>query len=401
MQKIIAKIIKIWPIFFLIAIAFFLRVFKLEELFYFTYDESIPAFVARRLILWNHLPLIGGVTPFNFHLGPYFYWFYAIILFFGKLNPLAWGYASAVIAVITTLMIYLVGKSIDSKKLGITAAIFWAFSYLVNVYDRHLWALYWGPLVSLIVLYSLFKIVKGREKYIYLLGLTIALSIHADPSNLVFLLLTIIIWVLYKLPFKKSTFVVIGLIIFSFLPLMVFDLRHNFANTRPVIDFWKAGRNTPGFDSSKFINNSLIFPRAATRLIYTFGDTQIAKQYSYCKTFVGEKYTAIPWYLVFLASVVIISFVIWSIAKKQKETGWYLTGLLIILYFLGIQIYGTIFRADIFEHYITSLFAVFLLIFAKIVGLLPKNLWLLVIGLFIVFNFSKLLNAKNSMGLKA
>src|SRR3989344_9511891 len=104
--------IKFWPILILLIATFIFRIIRIEELFYFTYDESIPAFVARRLILWNHLPLIGGVTPFNFHLGPYFYWFYAIILFFGKLNPLAWGYASAVIAVITTLMIYLVGKSI-------------------------------------------------------------------------------------------------------------------------------------------------------------------------------------------------------------------------------------------------------------------------------------------------
>ena len=399
MQKIIAKIIKIWPIFFLIAIAFFLRIIRLNELFYFTYDESIPAFVARRLILWNHLPLIGGVTPFNFHLGPYFYWFYAIILFFGKLNPLAWGYASAVIAVITTLMIYLVGKSIDSKKLGITAAIFWAFSFLTNIYDRHLWALYWGSLVSLIVIYSLFKIIKGQGKYIYLLGLTIALSIHADPSNLVFLLLSSIIWLVYKIPVRKSAFIAFGIILLSFLPLIVFDLRHNFANPRPVVDFWKQGKNNPGFDLGKFTNNSLIFPRAFSRLIYTFGDDEIAKQYSYCRNYVIEKYQAIPLIFVILSSVILISFIFW-IFKNKKNEGWRLASWLIILYFFGIQLYGTIFRADIFEHYITGLFAVFLFIFAKIVGLVPKNLWLLVIGLFIVFNFSKLLNAKNSMGLK-
>src|SRR3989344_2957395 len=184
MQKIIAKIIKIWPIFFLIAIAFFLRIIRLNELFYFTYDESIPAFVARRLILWNHLPLIGGVTPFNFHLGPYFYWFYSVILFFGKLNPIAWGYASAVIAMATTFMIFLVGRVFGSKKIAATAAIFWTFSYLANVYDRHLWALYWGPLVSLMVIYSLYKILKGNEKFIYLLSVSIAFAIHADPSNL-------------------------------------------------------------------------------------------------------------------------------------------------------------------------------------------------------------------------
>src|SRR3989344_2249060 len=129
----ITRLTKHWPIILIVFAAFLLRVFKLEELFYFTYDESIPAFVARRLILWNHLPLIGGVTPFNFHLGPYFYWFYAIILFFGKLNPISWGWVSALIAMATTLMMYAIGKNFFSKKVGFTAAAFWAFSYLANV----------------------------------------------------------------------------------------------------------------------------------------------------------------------------------------------------------------------------------------------------------------------------
>ena len=408
----IKKLSSFWPVISLILLTFLLRVVKLEDFFYFTYDESIPAFVGRRLILWHHLPLIGGVTPFNFHLGPYFYWFYAIILFFGKLNPISWGWASALIAMITTFMMYIVGKSFANKKVGFIAATFWAFSYLAIVYDRHLWALYWGPLVSLIILFSLYKIIKGQEKfvlgpqtksrtanYVYLLGVAIALSIHADPSNLVFLLLALIVWIIYKLPVKKSTFFALGLIIFSFLPLVVFDLRHNFANTKPVIEFWRQGRNNPRFETQKFIDNSLIFPRAFARLIYTFGDNEISKQYSYCQTFVKEKYQAIPSIFTFLSTISIIGFIIWSLRRKQTQSGWYLIGVLVIVYFLGIQIYGTIFRADIFEHYITGIFAVFLLIFAKIIGLLPKSLWILILGFFMIFNLSKLANAKNSMGL--
>lgn len=400
MGKLVNFIYKYWPIILNVLFCFLLRVIRLEQFFYFTYDESIPALVGRRLILWQHIPLIGGVTPFNFHLGPYFYWFYSVILFFGKLNPIAWGYASASIAMVTTFLMFLIGRAFGSKKIAVTAAIFWTFSYLANIYDRHLWALYWGPLVSLIVLYSLYKIIKGHEKFVYLLGATVALSIHADPSNLVFLLLAVIVSIFYKLPIKKSTFIALGIVILSFLPLIIFDLRHDFANTRPVIEFWKQGRNNPGFESQKFINNSLVFPQALTRLVYTFGDNEIAKQYSYCRNYVNEKYQAIPSILIFLFSIAIIGFIIWGLGRKQRNEGWRLVALLVILYFVGIQLYGTFLKADIFEHYITGLFAVFLLIFAKIVGSLPKNLWLLVIGLFIVFNLSKLLNAKNSMGLK-
>src|SRR5437870_3154169 len=162
---------RIWPILLLLIITFLLRIYKLEELFYFTYDESIPAFVGRRLILWGHIPLIGGVTPFNFHLGPYFYWFSALLLFLGKLNPLVWGWSAAAIASLTTLMMYVVGSSFANKKAGFAAAILWTFSYLANIYDRHFWALYWGPLISLVVLFLLRQIIKGKEKFVYLLAI--------------------------------------------------------------------------------------------------------------------------------------------------------------------------------------------------------------------------------------
>lgn len=399
MGRLVIFFYKYWPLFLVIIAAFLVRIIRLEELFYFTYDESIPAFVGRRLILWGHIPLIGGVTPFNFHLGPYFYWFLAFILFLGKLNPLAWGWAGATIAIATTLMMYIVGKTFASRKVGFLAASFWTFSYLANVYDRHLWALYWGPFVSLVVIISLYKIIKGNDKFVFLLTVILAFAIHADPSNLVFLALSVVVWVIYKIPVKKSTLLAFLIVVISFLPLVVFDLRHNFANTRPVIDFWKQGRNLPGFHLDKFVNNSLLFPRAFSRLIYTFGDNEIAKQYSYCPTFVHEKFQAIPWYVVLVSTVAILGFLVWTFAKNRKNREWRIVSILLILYFLGIQIYGTIFRADIFEHYITGSFAIFLLILAKTVSLFPKKGWLIILALFISFNLYKLSQAKNSLGL--
>ncbi len=398
------KIIRYWPIFLICVFALILRVINLEKLFYFTYDESIPAFVGRRLILWHHIPLIGGATPFGFHLAPYFYWFYAALLAVGRLNPLVWGYAAAVLSIFTTFLIYIVGKNFGGKKVAITAAVFWAFSYLANIYDRHLWALFWGPPVSLLVLYSLDKIVKGHQKFIhrkalliYLLAATIALSVHADPSNLVFLALAVIVLISKKLSLKKNLFILFTFLVLTTLPLIAFDLRHNFANTRPSLTFIKAGRNTPAIRTQKFVENSLLFPRSFTRLFYKFGDDEIAKQYSYCKNFVTEKFAVIPSGFLLLSFVALISFIIWTFIRRQKS--WSLIATLIILYYIGIQIYGTLLGGDIFEHYITGLFPAFLLIAAFFVSRLPKILWLLALALFVGANLYKLSLAQNSQGL--
>ena len=269
----IQKVFKFWPVLLILLLSVVLRVIKLEELFYFTYDESIPAFVGRRLILWNHIPLIGAVTPFGVHMAPYFYWFYAFLLFIGKLNPIIWGWAGAIISAATVLMIYLVGADFFNKRVGITAAILWSFSYLANVYDRHLWALYWGPLVSLIVLYSLYKIIfKSSQKYIFLLGLTLALAIHADLSNFVFIVLALVVWVIYKIPIKKPALAFSLIVMTSFLPLIVFDLRHNFANIQPAIQYFKSGLAHPANNPQNLLQNSLLFPQVASRVIFKFGD---------------------------------------------------------------------------------------------------------------------------------
>lgn len=394
------KLRKYWPIVILVAFTFVLRVVNIEKLFYFTYDESIPAFVARRLWLWGHVPLIGGVTPFGFHLAPYFYWFLALLLKIGNLNPIIWGYTGAAIAAFTTAAVYVVGSKFFSKTTGLTAAAFWTFSYLANVYDRHFWALYWGPLVSLLTIFSLYKIIKGNVKFIYLLAPTLAFAIHADPSNLVFLLLTVIIWIIYKLQIRKETILGVLIVLLSFLPLVVFDLRHDFANTEPVIDYWKHGKNNPGVDINKFVNNTLLFSQATSRLVYTFGDNEIAKQYSYCKEYVQEKFAAIPWYASVIASIVIATFVLANL-KRKSEPGKFLVALLITLYFVAIHIYGTIFKSDIFEHYITGLFAVFVLIVSYYLAKLPKPVWITLLTIFIAANLFKLSQAQNSMGLAA
>ena len=400
MRKLINFQKKYWFLVLISSLAFIVRIFKLNDLFYFTYDEEVPALIGRRLILWHHMPLIGGATPFGFHLGPYFYWFYAFLLLVSKLNPVIWGVAGAGISIITIILIFLLTKKVGGKKLATTAAIFWAFSYLANIYDRHLWALYWGTLVSLITVYSLTKIIEGKYKYIYLLAITSALAIHADLSNLVFFGLTIIAWVAYKLPLNRNTILAAFFVPLLITPLVVFDLRHDFANTKPIGIFLENNRdkNKPSFSAYRFIENSILFPRTFSRIVYTFGDNEAAKQYSYCKEFINEKFDYIPNIIIFISSIALIAYLYWSL-KMQKNPLWILISLTTLIYYFGIQLYGTILNGDVLEHYITGLLPFFLMIAALIVSKLPRKLWVLALIIFMYSNLAKLSLAKNSQGL--
>jgi hypothetical protein len=399
------KLISFWPIILICASAFILRVINLEQLFYFTYDEEIPALVGRRLILWHHVPLIGGATPFGFHLGPYFYWFYAVLLYLGKLNPVVWGIAGALLSVVTTLLIYVVGKNFFNKRVGITAAIFWAFSFLTNVYDRHLWALFWGPIACLLTLYFLYKIISTNKRvFTYLLAITIALAIHADPSNLIFIGLTVIAFLYFKVPnlFRKFLIILIFILI-SLSPLIFFDLRHNFANIKPVGNYLKASKKSSGLNAKYILPNALLFPQTLTRLTYTFGDNEINKQYSYCRNFITEKFAAIPPVFVAISSFALLAFIFISFRNRRNpaKKSVLLLVFSVLLYFAGILLYGTLLKGDIFEHYIAGLFPVLLLILAFFAAKLPKFTWLFVLGIFVALNLYKLSITVNSQGLTA
>ena len=396
MGKVIKFLKIILPILFLSFFTIILRLYKLEELFYFSYDESIPAFVSKRLIEDNHIGLIGGVTPFGFHLTPYFYWFLAFILKLGNFDPIAWGYTSAFISVLTVITIFVIGNNFAGRKTAFIASSIWAFSYLANLYDRRLWALYWGPLIALLTIYSLSKIIAGKRKYIYVLTFVLILGFSADPSNLIFFGLTVVCFLVYKIKIKKDVFIALLIFLLSLLPLVVFDLRHNFANLRPVLNYSKQANIETNSFGKIASDNVLIFPRSFARLMYVFGDGEVSKQYSYCTNYIEEKFSKIPFALVLSAAFVLLWFLYKNLLKKDGK--WNLIAATIALYFIGIQLFGTLFKSDVFEHYTSALLPLYALITGKLTKNLPRSVWLAVLALFIFLNLYKLNIAENKIG---
>lgn len=384
-------------------LTFILRVINIDNLFYFTYDEEIPAYVGRRLVLFHHIPLIGGVTPFGAHLAPYFYWFMGGLLGLSNLNPIIWGWVGAALSIFTTLLVYIVGRDLSSKKVGLTAATLWTFSYLANLFDRHLWALYWGPLVALITIYCLNKIVKDYQeskKYIYILAVILAISFHADLSNFIFIILTLTVWFIYRLPIKKEFFLALGIFVMSFFPLFIFDARHDFANTiRPLSKYFEQQSTQKAETPNVILENILIYPVTSSRFIYSWGDNETSKQYSYCKEYIEERLKAVPLIAVLISSGILIGFIVWSF-KNRKYTGWLIVNLSCIIYFVGLSIYGIVFNGPVYEHYITGLFPLFLLILALVLSKLPNKTVLILLLIFIWFNLYKLSNAQDSIGYK-
>ncbi len=175
---------------FLIGIGILLRLWRLPELFHFTYDEEVFAFVGKRMIVNHHIPFIGGVTPMHVHVAPYFYWLSGIFLLLSHLNPIGWGVVAAILAGVTMYVLYRTSKLFFGTKVALISVILYCFSFYLNIFDRHYWGLVFDGVLSLLTFYSLYQIIKGKENYFLLLIAVLVYGIHTDLSTLTLAVLT-------------------------------------------------------------------------------------------------------------------------------------------------------------------------------------------------------------------
>ena len=389
----------------LIGLGIGLRLWHLEDLFHFTYDEEIIAFVGKRMFVNRHIPLIGGVTPMHVHLSPYFYWLSGILLYISRLDPLGWGVVAAILAGLTMIALYFLGKNLFGIRAGLIAVFLYSFSFYQNIFDRHYWGLAFDGIISLLVLISLFQIVNKKKHFTYLLVVALAFGFHTDPSTLVLFVLTCVSWWIFKIKISSNTFLgAIFIFILTFMPLFVFDIKHSFTNSQGIFKYveeLKQGRR--GVIGQSPESTLLFIPRALARTLYVFGDTNLAKQYSYCPQHVIRRLNHVP----FIASVgifILIGILIFSFIKSDQlpeQVGLKLILLFVVSLYIGISIYGLLFKGDLFDHYLATLFPVFFISVGYVLARLSRKLPFLVfivLGVIVCSNVRQLLTVKHEFG---
>ncbi len=364
----------------IIALGFFLRLFNLSSWFYFTHDEETIVWRIMPLLRDNNLFLLGGVTPFHVHLGPWFYYLSALILKLSQFNPLGWGIAAAVFSFLTMGLMFYVGQLFFGRRVGLVALLLYASSFLMIAFERHWWPLYFGPLLSLIVLICLYQLIRGKSIFVIPLGLALAFGFHTDPSNWGLLLLTAVTWIKFKPKIiKKHLNIAILTFLISFLPLIIFDIKHQGVNLAGVKQYFSETRPHQGLSSSRFLSVLAFVPKGLSRLIYT-GPPELTSIYTYCRQLITTYPIALT-----ITFIVLISFAV-LVWRHRHEPAYWLLGSYFFLLFIGLNLYGNFFSSDLFDHYLATLFPVFFLIIAVLLDRLFPPIRLAIIVTLVSLN---------------
>jgi 4-amino-4-deoxy-L-arabinose transferase-like glycosyltransferase len=210
--------------------------------FLFGYDQGVFFQAVKNIVVDHKLTLIGTEVggKGGFFQGPLWYYLLAIPFFLTHGNPYGAMVLMFAIGISVIALCTIIGKKIFGFKAGLAIGALIALSPAVIAQSRFIWPPFVISLLSVFVIYFIYKILQGYEKYFFFLMFTVGLMFHFETATGIALLLQILIissvFVIRKMFSLKHYS--LGLLSFFLtqINLFLFDLRHNFINAKGIIN---------------------------------------------------------------------------------------------------------------------------------------------------------------------
>jgi len=237
-----------WLIIFILLISLFLRTYRIGETMTFLEDEGRDLLIAKRMIDTGRPVLLGPQTSTgNMYLGPLYYYFITPALYLSGMNPVGPAVLIALSGVLTTYLLYILGRKWFGNTSGYLAAVMFACLPFSVAVTRSSWNPNLVPLVSVLMLIVYDRIITNKQmKWSDWLfhGMLIGIMIQLHYMALIFcgVLSLSLAWN------KRREFLTLlrgvaisflGLFI-MLLPFIVFEIRNDWVNTTALTRFMLA-----------------------------------------------------------------------------------------------------------------------------------------------------------------
>ena len=218
----------------ILLLAIFFRFYDYLDRVVILADNSRDVQVAKYALDHYKIPQIGQFSS----AGPFFYgpWYYWILMLFsviplGLLSP--W-YMMTFFSIVFILLIYRLGREVESKWVGIIAAFFAAVSPALISNSLATWNPAIIPLLSLLILLFMVRYFKDRRELdIFLFGFFLALSITIHFQSIL-LTPTVLVLLLFTKPRLKHVGIFFLSMLIPMLPLIYFDINHYWYNFKSI-----------------------------------------------------------------------------------------------------------------------------------------------------------------------
>ena len=221
----------------ILIVGLFFRTYQAVERFEFAHDGDLYSWIIKDILINHHLRLIGQLTsaPGIFIGGLFYYLLIPFFLLF-RMDPIGVTLFSTITGLLTILSYYIVFTKLFNKEVGFISAFLYAVllptvgsdRWVVPTITTNLWVVWY--------FYIILEIIRGKYKFLPLLGILISLIWHVHIALIPTLLTIPFAFILSKkLPSPKK---IIQFLIYFFvtsLPLFAFEIKHGFQQSQALI----------------------------------------------------------------------------------------------------------------------------------------------------------------------
>jgi 4-amino-4-deoxy-L-arabinose transferase-like glycosyltransferase len=267
----------------ILGLAAFLRLYRIGDYMTFLGDEGRDVMVAKSMLEGQFTLLGPRSSAGNFFMGPAYYYMITPFLWLFRLDPVGPAVMVALFSIATTWLVYSIGAKFFGRKAGLFASALYAVSPLVITYSHSSWNPDVLPFFSLLFLYTIYNAIAKTRPWKYFLFAGILLGISVQLHYLALLLGVIAVIYIFVaermlhdrifiwMTIRHYLLLFVGFLI-GFSPFIIFEARHQFLNTRAILDFIFHGAEKAGYhgNTNYFFTISDSFFRIFARLLFDF-----------------------------------------------------------------------------------------------------------------------------------
>lgn len=241
----------------ILLLAAYLRLHNISGYMTFLGDEGRDVLVVKQMIVDHKWTLLGPTASVGgFFLGPIYYYFMLPFLWAWKLDPTGPAVMVALFGIATVYLVYRAGRDMFHPWVGLVSSALYALSPVVIAYSRSSWNPNLVPFFSLLTIYLLWNYANDKTmRSVFWTGVSMGIGLQLHYLFLFFFPVAVVWLMLHGKTGERLRLWLVGIAGFvaGYAPFLLFELRHGFPNTRSIIQFVLAGKDT-GLVSEKYWN---------------------------------------------------------------------------------------------------------------------------------------------------
>jgi 4-amino-4-deoxy-L-arabinose transferase-like glycosyltransferase len=262
---------KNWIILIILLVGLFLRIYNYKELFLYTHDQDLAGWFVKDVVVNHHLRLIGQETSTEgIFIGAFFYYLLIPFYLLFGMDPIGGVFLVLLIGLFTIWSFYFVFGKVFSKDVGLIAALLYSVSFYTVFNDREIVPTMPVILWTVWFLWGIFLLLKGKQKFAYpFLGVLFALTWHLNVALVLLIPVVILAQFLSNKRMRlRYAFNGLVMLVLVSLPFIIFELRHNFVQTRSLIAAFTTNQQDIVSGSEKFTRTLLLFSKDIHNLLW-------------------------------------------------------------------------------------------------------------------------------------